>query len=1268
MAYDPTKRRRYRQIPAETKRRRRLEARLKAMGRKPVLPDAKGSRFLGMLSVLQRPQSAMFNFYRSVKRGDTGDAALGAAWAGMTGREKVYFSDLLRDSGQQDGVGLVVKGLLGDIVLDPINVVPIGLLSKFNYAAKVKLFSTKKGMEAAWLYDRAMRAHPIGGVRSSVRKMFSNKPDISMKRGRVIEKEVMHRIKEYEEQGVLKLRDTPDGMQLDRLSAKVGPTKAKGRVAHLADDEFERLEAQLDVVNQMRAAPREGRLPHWVLGDIIFNAATNAKYAQNLARSGLMGDVKEFFLEQGLKLSDGDMRLSTSVAEALGVGIDDKILGKVATVAGQSKRKGMLDGLLAQADDADGVLAAGKRLLQINERRLSTERLHGVKARILGGAFLKAKKKALDTMEKGVRDASKTVLKGNKVTHQKRVAKLTGMAKLIRAVMVEGTGFGNTHANSQAETIADLLDKAKLMKNEVEVADWAATVLDTYKRADELRTGISGLGQAGAALGKKAQLFKQRWRRAGIKEIRTKSAAGPTTISYDLAGGANSYRKFMTEIMPQKISEKQAKITAKGTKKIKELTELYDLVPGYMLSIMDAEAARGLALDIVSGAERKGRAFVQRRRRAFNPKHQSMLQRKHLDKNGVPLTKDEVNVVLDATEAELKKLGDTMWESKYSVWDVFKGKTDMIGHFYEMDPVKLQVIRAQRAAKAIGGETFKNDMVHIFGDYRGPNKVSLGDMGKVEHTRFVKPKGKKGAKIDPAASEDLGVIEKAQMSTASFHPEVARAIDSLTAAYFTPEASQVFLKYYDGLQKLWKATTLFPFPAYHTRNLVGNIWNMAVGEFFSHHTSPGDIPFWKAPFDPESFLDMYRAARAQVHVTTGNLAGLEEMKVFVKAPTGSEELSMLRVFELAQEHGVIGRDFFSTNYELAADMEIKMTNALFVDGKPSLAAMKDAFTRQGLADLRTLLMPDHVGKFGPIRAGRAVAEAIENQARLAFFIKRLRVGDDVKVASAQTKKFLIDYTDITPFEQQVMRRTFPFYTWTRKNLPIQLEGLVNNPRRFARIDKFAHAVREPGSPMQPVLEFLGGPGQGLRQDELPENVEIPKWIIDWAGLPLRRTASGEIEFFTTKNWLPAAELESLGPGRLGRAAMDLLSPLLKTPIETTVGRSFFFDASLQGTAEFLGVEMPARAANALQNIRLLAEVDRLNLMSGTAFSTRRLRPESEEEFLQKMLRLFMGVKVYPTDVRMAKLRKLQEANRINAISVRKELDARLRESYKDQRF
>jgi len=105
-------------------------------------------------------------------------------------------------------------------------------------------------------------------------------------------------------------------------------------------------------------------------------------------------------------------------------------------------------------------------------------------------------------------------------------------------------------------------------------------------------------------------------------------------------------------------------------------------------------------------------------------------------------------------------------------------------------------------------------------------------------------------------------------------------------------------------------------------------------------------------------------------------------------------------------------------------------------------------------------LPTLTGKTesGYSRAMRKATYATDGWTRMTGFIHNLKQGQSFEQAAATTKKFLFDYFDLTPFERKVMKRIIPFYTWTRKNIPLQLEVLVKNPRVFARINDVQNAI------------------------------------------------------------------------------------------------------------------------------------------------------------------------------------------------------------------
>jgi hypothetical protein len=442
--------------------------------------------------------------------------------------------------------------------------------------------------------------------------------------------------------------------------------------------------------------------------------------------------------------------------------------------------------------------------------------------------------------------------------------------------------------------------------------------------------------------------------------------------------------------------------------------------------------------------------------------------------------------------------------------------------YFEDDPALIIGRQEFQVANALAGKRFLTDV------------QELGVKADAAPRSYVSIDGIQGVKFDPA---------------------VANLVNRSYKLLTDDQAMASFLKVYDGAQNWWKMWSLGVRPAYHAKNVVGNVWNAYLGGL-SNPKTYGDAALFQT-----------KLARNEL---TGKVAGKSTQELY-------DEMSKRGVFGEGQYGGA----------EFARVLERELEPIKATD----------------------LITPATSNVF--LRAGFKVGQTLEDNARIALFLDQVKKGKSYDQAGKHVQKYMFDYGDVSPFERSTLKRIMPFYTWSRKNIPLQLEALVRHPDKINKLNLGINNIQQ---------------AYGVQP---PDPSEVPDYITAAGPVYVGQSESGEIaQAITLENLLPLMDLApftkflntktaptgpaSGEPGEAIASAMGPVSPFIKAPIEYFSNYDFFRKKSIEEykgqKVDMLGVEMPAHLAKALSNIVLISEIDRLN--PGGIFGTRNVDPET----------------------------------------------------------
>lgn len=394
----------------------------------------------------------------------------------------------------------------------------------------------------------------------------------------------------------------------------------------------------------------------------------------------------------------------------------------------------------------------------------------------------------------------------------------------------------------------------------------------------------------------------------------------------------------------------------------------------------------------------------------------------------------------------------------------------------------------------------------------------------------------------------------------------AQGIDEM----FESVSSSKLMRAYDTALRTWKTGVTIYAPSHHIRNMVGDVfmswmdgvsnpayYTKAAQILKANHHRYSDMQVGKNPLadilgeNVEPDLLKAIGAQSETRVPKG-------IRVVVTGRAGGKRypITIDQVYQMGYRHGLF----------------------------PHSAQIEDLPGTETLMEsLANRFHPGKAGVFQPAKGKvahgvRQLSESREHYVRIAHYLHALEntkasnLQDLFYKSAERVRKYHPDGLDMTVTEKKVLRRLMPFYSWTRKAVPLVLEGLVMNPAKILAYPKVMSAVQE---------------SQGIDSsvsDPWPDDQLFPDWLasntigptIPWDSPFARAIARSddEVGYGLINPGNPATDiLEDYGNDPV-KGIGNSITPFIKIPAELAFGTQFQSGAPISDKTEYVDKNIP----------------------------------------------------------------------------------------------
>lgn len=257
----------------------------------------------------------------------------------------------------------------------------------------------------------------------------------------------------------------------------------------------------------------------------------------------------------------------------------------------------------------------------------------------------------------------------------------------------------------------------------------------------------------------------------------------------------------------------------------------------------------------------------------------------------------------------------------------------------------------------------------------------------------------------PEIEEFIGNLE-----VSPNHARALKAIEEASRPVNKGNIAQVF----DRAMAVWKGNLTIPFPSFHGRNLLSGVW-MSWSE--------GKVPL-------RDILAGYRAAIRHVESK-----GSKPLKY----------LDEIKQLDILGKHGQM-LDITQEAPERIGDVvPLPFVEGVKEGARKSTGEGWRAIDPTNVRGNRWLEESQDKGQHLLAETGERAYDYVEFLNRAGYYEALRRKGYSPAQAAHHVKRSQFDYSELSWAEKNIMRRSFPFYTWLRKSIPFTLEKLLDRP-------------------------------------------------------------------------------------------------------------------------------------------------------------------------------------------------------------------------------